>query len=120
VTLLADDLWLVVCRLDDLLPGRGVCVLVGDDAVALFRLDDDALHAVGNVDPYTGASVMSRGIVGTTAADDGQVPFVASPLLKHRFDLRTGDALDDPATGLGRWDVRVHDDGTVAVSLART
>lgn len=117
MTLLDDDLFLAVCRLDDLLPGRGVCVLVGDEPVALFRLADGRVHAVGNIDPFTGASVISRGLVGTVLVDGVEVPFVASPLLKHRFDLRTGTSLDDPSTGLGAWTTRVTPDGTVTVSL---
>src|SRR5690606_2688145 len=42
------------------------------------------------LDPYSGAQVMSRGIVGTR---DG-APTVASPLHKQLFDLRTGLCLD--------------------------
>jgi nitrite reductase (NADH) small subunit len=51
-------------------------------------------YVVGNRDPFTGAYVLSRGLLGTAA---GEVPFVASPLLKQRFDLRTGRCLDDDA-----------------------
>ncbi len=61
----------------------------------MFRARPTAqLHAVDNVDPFSGASVLSRGIVG----DAGGVPTVASPVYKQRFDLRTGRCLDDPST----------------------
>jgi nitrite reductase (NADH) small subunit len=93
-----------VCDLDRLLPDRGVAALVGGRAVAVFRCDpDDELHAVDNVDPYSGASVLSRGIVGSA----GPRTTVASPLHKQRFDLRTGEHLDDPSVRLDVWLVRL-------------
>ena len=49
------------------------------------------VHAIGNQDPFTGAFVLSRGIVGGR----GEIPTVASPLHKQVFDLRTGACLDD-------------------------
>ena len=58
--------------------------------VALFRAYDDAVYAVQQLDPYSGAHVMSRGIVGTR----GGTPTVASPMYKQVFDLRTGQCLD--------------------------
>lgn len=89
-----------VCPLDRLLPDRGVAALVDGTAVALFRLSHGELLAIDNLDPISGASVLSRGIVGDV---DG-VPTVASPLYKQRFDLRTGRCLDD-----GAFSVRAHD-----------
>src|SRR3954463_8109440 len=53
-----------VCRLHDIVPGTGVCALVGGDQIAIFRLGDDSVRAVGNHDPMSGANVLSRGIVG--------------------------------------------------------
>ena len=49
---------------DRLTPDRGVAALVDGRQVAVFRLRDGALHAVDNVDPCSGAAVLSRGIVG--------------------------------------------------------
>ena len=46
-------------------PERGVAALVEGEQVALFRTFDGALYAIGNQDPFTGAFVLSRGIVGT-------------------------------------------------------
>jgi NAD(P)H-dependent nitrite reductase small subunit len=101
--------WTAVCRLDDLAPERGAAALVGGEQVALFRLVDGTVHAVQQRDPYSGAHVLSRGIVGSR----GDVPTVASPMYKQVFDLRTGRCLD----GVGRepqdlrtWDVRVEGD----------
>jgi nitrite reductase (NADH) small subunit len=101
--------WTAVCRLDDLAPERGAAALVAGEQVALFRLVDGTVHAVQQRDPYSGAHVLSRGIVGSR----GDVPTVASPMYKQVFDLRTGRCLD----GVGRepqdlrtWDVRVEGD----------
>ncbi len=101
--------WTAVCRLDDLAPERGAAALVAGEQVALFRLVDDTVLAVDQLDPFSGAHVISRGIVGTRA----DVPTVASPMYKQVFDLRTGRCLD----GVGRepvhlraWSVRVDGD----------
>jgi len=91
--------WVDACRYDVLQPERGVRVLVGDTHVAVFRTVDGAVHAIDAIDPFSGASVLARGIVGTRGDD----PFVASPMYKQRFDLRTGQCLDDPTV-----QVRVH------------
>lgn len=96
--------WLRICPLERLQPGRGAAALVGDTQVAIFRMDGDVLYAVGNVDPYTGAAVISRGIVG----DRGGVPTVASPVHKQAFGLDDGRCLDDPTVTLGVYQARVH------------
>ncbi|AXK88102.1 nitrite reductase small subunit NirD [Nocardia farcinica] len=104
--------WTQACRLDFLIPGRGVAVLLrGGRQAALFLLPDGTLYAVGNIDPFGRAAVMSRGIVG----DRGGVPVVASPLLKQAFSLLDGHCLDDESAALPVYAVRV-DDGIVSVS----
>lgn len=116
----------VVCRLEQITRESGVTALVRGEAVAVFRTHDDQVFALSNFDPYGRASVLSRGIVGTktrpvAGAAEGlteEVPFVASPLLKQPFDLRTGACLDDPATVVPTYDVVVVD-GTVAVGPRR-
>jgi nitrite reductase (NADH) small subunit len=95
----------VLCRYDALLPDRGVAALVGEVQIALFRLHDGTVFAIGNQDPYSGANVMSRGIVGSR----GDVPTVASPMFKQVFDLRTGVCLDDPAVSLPVYPVEIVD-----------
>lgn len=82
--------WEEVCHLDDLPRERGAAALVDGVQVALFRTHDDTVHALQQYDPYCGAHVLSRGIVGTR----GDVPTVASPMYKQVFDLRTGACLD--------------------------
>lgn len=104
--------WTQACRLDYLIPGRGVAVLLrGGRQAALFLLPDGSLYAVGNIDPFGRAAVMSRGIVG----DRGGVPVVVSPLLKQAFSLPDGCCLDDGSAALPVYAVRV-DNGVVSVS----
>lgn len=118
-----DQGWFTVCGLDDLVPGRGVAALLRDGSQAAVFVDRAGrAYVIGNRDPFTGAYVLSRGLLGSTADDPagpsgpeapeapetsdgtegggrtggaGRTPFVASPLLKQRFDLRTGRCLDD-------------------------
>jgi nitrite reductase (NADH) small subunit len=105
VALLHGQDWIEVCDTDRLVPGRGVAVLLPDgDQAAVFRDRHGALYAVHNRDPFTGAYVMSRGLLGSTA--EGRT-FVASPLLKQRFDLSSGECLDDGAVSVPAYRVRV-------------
>ncbi|HEX5144550.1 MAG TPA: nitrite reductase small subunit NirD [Mycobacterium sp.] len=108
--------WEAVCRLDDLIPGRGVAALLGGEQVAIFLLGYDRhgplLRAVGNIDPFGRAAVMSRGLIGSR----GSVPTVASPLLKQVFSLDTGVCLDDRSQALPMYMVRTRDG---VVQLAR-
>jgi nitrite reductase (NADH) small subunit len=105
--------FVAVCPLDRLTADRGAAALVHGKAVAVFALADGTIHAVDNVDPCSGAGVLSRGIVG----DAGGVPTVASPLYKQRFELTTGRCLDADAS-ISVHQVRVVD-GVVEVGLVR-
>ena len=108
MTAMADEqpaAWTVVCRYGDLQPERGVAALIGPTQVAVFRLFDGTLLAIGNQDPFTGAFVLSRGLVGNR----GPVPTVASPLHKQVFDLRSGACLDDETVAVPSYPVRTRD-----------
>ena len=104
--------WTAVCAADDILPNTDVCALVAGRHVAVFRIGDDRFHAIDNVDPQSGASVLSRGLVGSL----GDRVVVASPLYKNHFDLRTGECLEAPQNSVRAHMVRV-DDGCVLVAL---
>jgi nitrite reductase (NADH) small subunit len=107
----ATEVWTPVCALSVLIPGRGVAALLeNDEQVAIFLTPDGAVHALSNVDPFSGAAVLSRGLVG----DLGGVPVVASPMHKQHFDLTTGSCVDDPAVSVAVYPVRVED-GTILV-----
>lgn len=99
----AGEGWHAVCDPAELVPGRGVAALLPDGGqVALFTDRAGDTYAIGNRDPFTGAYVLSRGLLGSA---DGR-PFVASPLLKQRFDLATGRCLDDEAVSVRSYRVR--------------
>jgi nitrite reductase (NADH) small subunit len=114
VTAQLVDTWVTICRYDDLQPERGVAALVEGHQVAVFRTFDGVLHAIGNRDPFSGAFVLSRGIVGT----HGTVPTVASPIFKQVFDLQTGRCLTDPEVSVPVHDLRCVD-GVVEVRVTR-
>ncbi|ASR04407.1 nitrite reductase (NAD(P)H) small subunit [Gordonia rubripertincta] len=110
-----EGAWVRACPIDDLIVGRGVAVLGprGEQA-ALFRLpaaetDREAapgrsrLYAIGNIDPFGRAAVLSRGLTGDRAGE----PTVASPLGKQVFALRTGVCLDDESVSVPSYGVRV-------------
>jgi nitrite reductase (NADH) small subunit len=103
-----------VCRLDQIDVEGGVVALVDGAAVAIFRTHDGNVYAMSNYDPCSSASVLARGLVGTR----GDIPFVASPMHKQAFDLRTGQCLDDAAVRVPTYDVRVTD-GVVRVGGPR-
>ncbi|MGW7420214.1 nitrite reductase small subunit NirD [Streptomyces sp. NPDC054813] len=106
IQLRLDDGWFTVCDLSRLTPGRGVAALLPDGRqVAVFRDRADRLYAIDNRDPFGGAAVLSRGLTGT----HGDRPFVASPLLKQRFDLATGQCLDDETVRVAAYAVRAVD-----------
>ena len=95
--------WLTVCELSSLVPGRGVAALLPDGSQAAVFVDRSGRpYAIGNQDPFTGAHVLSRGLVGRAAGR----PFVASPLLKQRFDLESGRCLDDAGVTVRTYPVR--------------
>lgn len=105
---------IAVCPLERLDPERGAAALVDGRQVALFRLPDGSVRALDHRDPATGANVLARGLLGTTA--DGEW-YVASPLHKHRYSLVDGRCLTTPGLSVDVHDVEVVH-GTVHVILA--
>lgn len=103
-----------VCELEAIPLEDGVAALVDGLPVAVFRTYSGEVFAIGNIDPFSGASVLSRGIVGSR----GDVPVVSSPMYKQAFDLRTGQCLDDDSVSVPAYDVSVVD-GQVHVGSPR-
>lgn len=114
----ATETWTRVCRLAELEVERGAAALVHGQAVAIFRTHDDEVYALGNQDPFSRASVLARGIVGSRTVDGEEVPFVASPMHKHGFDLRTGRCLDEEGVVVPSFEVRLVE-GVVLVGPRR-
>lgn len=100
------DGFVSICPSSRLQAERGVAALLpGGAQVAVFRTYDGGLYAVGNIDPFSRAAVLSRGIVG----DRSGVPVVVSPVYKQAFDLRTGNCLDDAEVSVPVYRVREID-----------
>lgn len=104
--------WTDVCPADDILPDTGVCALVQGRHVAVFRVGADRFFAIDNVDPKSGASVLSRGLVGSL----GERIVVASPLYKQHIDLQSGECIEQPELSVNAHAVRTEG-GVVQVSL---
>ena len=85
--------WKDICHIEDILPNSGRCALHAGEQIAIFRVcqsGNDALYAVENYDPISGANVISRGIVGSQgdqyAKDhDGQLQKKASAPESREF-----------------------------------
>ncbi len=93
-----------ICAVDEILPGTGMAARVKGRQVAIFNTGS-ACYAIGNCDPFSGANVLSRGIIG----DLGGKPVVASPVYKQHFCLRTGVCLEDASISVPVWTAAVLD-----------
>ena len=96
-----------ICWLAEMLPERPVAALVDGVQLAVVRLTDDQIYAVGMWDPIARANVMARGLVGSRLVDGVEVPVIFSPIYKQPYDLRTGVSLDDPEVCQGSWHAEV-------------
>ncbi len=98
--------WRSVCSFDDVLLNMGVRALVNGRQIAVFRSSDDRVFALDAIDPFSGAPVLSRGIVGDV---DGRL-VVASPIYKHHFELETGQCIEDSTVVIDTFAVRTNGD----------
>lgn len=101
-----------ICQVDDLHTNLGVGALVKGEQVALFKLNDGQIYAVGNFDPFSDANVISRGLVGDLQGHK----VVASPIYKQHFNLATGECLEDATVKIPAYAVIVQDN-TVYVAV---
>ena len=86
--------WKDICKIDDILPETGVCALLGDEQVAIFRpYHSDQVFAISNIDPFFESSEL----------------WVASPLKKQRFRLSDGLCMEDEQFSVKHYDARVKD-----------
>jgi nitrite reductase (NADH) small subunit len=112
MTVVDEQTSIAVCEVGRLIPGRGVAALLPDGRqVAIFLTEGGEFYGLSNIDPFSRAAVLSRGLVGDAAG----APVVTSPLLKQRFDLRTGVCLDDESVAIRTYQVHVVD-GVVHVT----
>ncbi len=99
--------WRTICKKQDLVKNSGVCALLeNDQQIAIFHTADDQAFSITNWDPAGKANVLYRGIVG----DDNGELYVASPLYKERYSLRTGKCLDNDSLTVNSYQTRIIDD----------
>ncbi|MDJ0688624.1 MAG: nitrite reductase small subunit NirD [Xenococcaceae cyanobacterium MO_188.B32] len=107
--------WVTVCKLSDIKPNTGVCALLNDEQVAIFRVgESDRLYALSNYDPFSKAYVLSRGLVG----DRQGIIKVAAPIYKQNINLETGEYLDEPSIKIPTYSVRVVDGEVQLATIA--
>lgn len=98
--------WTNICPIDKILPATGVCALLNDRQVAIFRPgQSDEVYAISNIDPFFEASVLSRGLI----VEHQNELWVASPLKKQRFRLRDGLCMEDENHSIAHYEARVKD-----------
>ncbi|MDY7026213.1 MAG: nitrite reductase small subunit NirD [Pseudomonadota bacterium] len=95
-----------LAKVNDIVPNTGVCSLYNNKHVAVFRTFDDQYFAIDNIDPFSNASVLSRGLIGE---HDGTY-YIASPIYKQRFDLNTGVCMSDDQVKLTTYQLDIVDD----------
>src|SRR5262245_53430813 len=105
-----------ICPLEDIVPGSGVAALVDGEQVAVYRIEDDSVYALGNRDPFSGAYVLSRGIVGDLKGE----LVVASPVYKQHFSLRTGRCLEDATVQVPVYDASIQGEHVMVQTPAPT
>ena len=95
-----------ICPVTELPVNLGVGALVNGQQVALFKLNNGDVYAIGNFDPFSEANVLSRGLVGDL---QGQ-KVVASPIYKHHYNLQTGECLEDSSVKVPAYQVVVQNE----------
>ncbi|MGY2372900.1 nitrite reductase small subunit NirD [Pseudomonas sp. SDO524_S393] len=99
--------WKTVCSAQDLVSNSGVVVWFDGAQVALFYLPQaQALYAIDNHDPESGANVIGRGLIGNIKGD----LVVAAPIYKQHYRLEDGQCLEAPQQRLRVWPVRLNGD----------
>ena len=95
-----------ICPVAELPVNLGVGALFKGQQVAVFKLHNGDIFAIGNFDPFSEANVLSRGLVGDL---QGQ-KVVASPIYKHHYNLQTGECLEDNSVKVPAYDVIIQDE----------
>jgi len=88
-----------VCRADDVKPGEGKTVVVGNKLIAVFR-EADTFQAIDDSCPHMGASLSGGHL------EDG---IVTCPWHAWRFRLCDGAWADNPRIKIARYSVKVED-----------
>ena len=98
-----------ICKLSELLNGRGKRFIVNDKEVAVFKVDDE-LFALYNVCPHQHFNLIYDGIVEDSC--------VICPLHGWKFELQTGKN-PDGGKGLETYTLKVVDEN-VYIKMSET
>jgi nitrite reductase (NADH) small subunit len=91
-----------VARADEIGPGQGKVVEVGDKLIALFNIDG-SFHAIDDTCTHMGGPLSEGELEGTR---------LTCPWHGAVFDVTTGDVLGPPAArGVTKYNTRVEDGG---------
>jgi nitrite reductase (NADH) small subunit len=105
------DRWIPICEVEDLVDNSGVCALVDEQQIAIFKLNtgkESKVFAISNWDPFGEANVLYRGLVASVNSNNDEPQFVlASPLYKQRYCLATGECLDDENKSISAYPTRI-------------
>ena len=105
--------WNKVCALETIFPATGVCALIDDKQVAIFRPSEESeVYALDNMDPFAHSNVLSRGVI----CEHQEQLWVASPLKKQRFNLINGSCLENSEVSIGSYKTRITD-GQIEVQI---
>ncbi|NYT68924.1 nitrite reductase small subunit NirD [Pusillimonas noertemannii] len=104
--------WQAVCHADDLIPGMGVCARAHGHQIAIF-LTDEGLFALDNLDPFSQAAILARGLV----CDLKGRMVVASPMYKQHFCLQTGLCIEDESMSVHSWPLRRDAGGMISAAM---
>lgn len=94
-----------VAKLEDLAPGRCLCVEIGEIEVALCNVEG-TIHALDNVCPHAGGPLGEGVLAGA---------FIKCPWHGWRFHVQTGERPENPDFAVSRYPVYVEN-GIIYVS----
>jgi NAD(P)H-dependent nitrite reductase small subunit len=87
--------WVEVGSTENFATNVGTPILYGDSQLAVFNNEvRGEWYCTQNMCPHKQAFVLSQGLTGSSA-EHGNKPYVACPLHKKQFDLKTGEGLND-------------------------
>ncbi|KAJ3174056.1 hypothetical protein HDU88_000023 [Geranomyces variabilis] len=113
--------WTALSHTCDIPADGGATITYGQTLLTIFRFATlDTYSVTQNMCPHMRAFVLSQGILATTTTGDSSskatTPKVSCPMHKKNFSLASGKGLsDENESSLLTFDVRVADDGVVAV-----
>jgi NAD(P)H-dependent nitrite reductase small subunit len=90
--------WTKICKSDELAPGEGQTIKVKTQTIAIFRLENDEIHAIDDECPHAYGS-----LGGGMVIDDNMV---VCPDHGWLFDVRTGICPNDAAICVRKFQVR--------------